>query len=148
MRDPQLETQLRLLTLFVESWKKLHDFITYALDRAKPIISADQERQFTESRATLLQEAEYVFTQLNLITELSGKAMNVLQRAVSLRTVRELAPEDTRRLETDWNFVFTKVQLMQGQLKARRKDLLGRNAFAHALKRIFVRKPATAAASR
>ena len=92
MRDLQLETQLRLLTLFVESWKKLHDFITYALDRAKPIISADQERQFTESRATLLQEAEHVFTQANLLTELSGKAMNVLQRAVSLRSVRELRP--------------------------------------------------------
>jgi hypothetical protein len=148
MRDLQLETQLRLLTLFVESWKKLHDFITYALDRAKPIISADQERQFTESRATLLQEAEHVFTQANLLTELSGKAMNVLQRAVSLRSVRELSSEDIRRLETDWNFVFTKVHLMQGQLKSRRKELLERNALVHALKQLITRKPATAAASR
>ena len=54
MRDPELETQLRLLTLQVESWKKLHDLITYALDKSKPIISPDQERQFTEIRGILL----------------------------------------------------------------------------------------------
>ena len=55
MRDTILETQIRLLTLEVENWKKLHDFITYALDKSKPIVSADQERQFTEIRGLLLQ---------------------------------------------------------------------------------------------
>ena len=66
MRDVTLETPLRLLTLQVESWKKLHDFITYALDKAKPIISGDQERQFTDVRGILLQETEHIFTQLQL----------------------------------------------------------------------------------
>jgi hypothetical protein len=139
MRDLTLERNLRLLTLLMDSWKKLHDFITYALDRAKPIISADQERQFTEVRATLLQEAEHIFTELNLIADLSGKTMNVLQRAVSLRGVRELTGEDTRRLEADWNFVFTKLGLLQGQLKARRKALLGRSALGVALSRLLGR---------
>ena len=99
MRDTTLETQLRLLTLQTESWKKLHDFITYALDKSKPIISAEQERQFTEIRAILLQESEHVFSELDLVAELSGKAMNVLQRATSIRGVRELSAEETRRLE-------------------------------------------------
>jgi hypothetical protein len=140
MRDTTLETQLRLLTLQVESWKKLHDFITYALDKAKPIISADQERQFTEIRAVLLQESEYVFSELNLVAELSGKAMNVLQRASSIRGVRELGGEETRRLESDWNFVFTKIGVVQGQLKARRRELLGRSILAQSLARIFGRR--------
>jgi hypothetical protein len=140
MRDTTLETQLRLLTLQVESWKKLHDFITYALDKAKPIISADQERQFTEIRAVLLQESEYVFSELNLVAELSGKAMNVLQRASSIRGVRELGGEETRRLESDWNFVFTKIGVIQGQLKARRRELLGRSILAQSLARIFGRR--------
>ncbi|MBA3544315.1 MAG: hypothetical protein H0T83_07745, partial [Chthoniobacterales bacterium] len=83
MRDSTLETHLRLLTLQVENWKKLHDYITYALDKSKPIVSADQERQFTEVRGLLLQESEHVFTELDLLAELSGKAMNVLQRASS-----------------------------------------------------------------
>ncbi len=65
-----------------------------------------------------------------LIAELSGKAMNVLQRVVSLRGVRELSSEDARRLEADWNSVFTRIGLMQGQLKARRKELLGRSILA------------------
>ena len=65
MRDTTLETKLRLLNLQTESWKKLHDFITYALDKSKPIISAEQERQFTEVRAILLQESDHVFNELN-----------------------------------------------------------------------------------
>ena len=142
MRDTTLETQLRLLTLQVESWKKLHDFITYALDKAKPIISADQERQFTEIRAVLLQESEYVFSELNLVAELSGKAMNVLQRSTSIRGVRDLSAEETRRLEADWNAVFTKIGVVQGQLKARRRELLGRNIITFSLARLFGRKAA------
>lgn len=142
MRDPILETQLRLLTLQVESWKKLHDFITYALDKSKPIVSADQERQFTEIRGILLQESEHVFDELNLVAELSGKAMNVLQRASSIRGVRELSGEDMRRLETDWNFVFAKIGVIQGQLKTRRKELLGRSILRQALLELFGRKTA------
>jgi hypothetical protein len=139
MRDPTLETHLRLLTLQTESWKKLHDFITYALDKSKPIISAEQERQFTEVRAVLLQESEHVFSKLNLIAELSGKAMNTLQRASSIRGVRELSGEETRRLESDWNAVFTKLGVLQGQLKARRRELLGRSVLKQTLSGIFGR---------
>ena len=50
MRDKALETKLRLLTLQLDNWKRLHDLITYGLDKAKPIISAEQERQLTEGR--------------------------------------------------------------------------------------------------
>ena len=103
MRDKALETQLRLLTLQLDNWKKLHDLITYGLDKAKPIISAEQERQFTEIRANLLQETEHVFGELGLLGELSGRAMNVLQRGVSMRGVRELTNEEVRRLEAEWN---------------------------------------------
>ena len=148
LRRDKPARHLRLLSLLVESWKKLHDFITYALDRAKPIISADQERQFTDIRGILLQEAEHVFTELNLVAELSGKAMNVLQRACSLRAVRELSNEETRRLEADWNSVFTKLGLVQGQLKARRKALLSRTTLGHTLARLLGRGLEPQASSR
>jgi hypothetical protein len=121
MRDKATETKLRLIALQLESWKKLHDLITYGLDKAKPIISVEQERQFTEARANLLQETEHVLRELNLLGDLSGRAMNVLNRGSSLRAVRDLSTEDARRLETDWNGVFTKLGVAQGQLKSRRK---------------------------
>jgi hypothetical protein len=143
MRDKDLETKLRLVTLQLENWKKLHDLITYGLDKAKPIISSEQERQFTEIRGNLLQEIEYVFRELNMVAEVSGKAMSVLQRGVSMRGVRDLSNEEVRRLETDWNGVFTKLGLMQGQLKARRKDLAEQTAFSYYLNRLL-RRPATA----
>src|SRR5438067_13893880 len=126
MRDKALETQLRLLTLQLDNWKKLHDLITYGLDKARPIISAEQERQFTEIRANLLQETEHVFGALGVLGELSGRAMNVLQRSFSVRGVRELSNEDVRRLETEWNGVFTKLGVVQGQLKCRRTSSPGR----------------------
>jgi hypothetical protein len=142
MRDKSLETQLRLLMLQLDNWKKLHDLITYGLDKARPIISAEQERQFTEIRANLLQETEHVFGVLGVLGELSGRAMNVLQRGVSVRGVRELSPEEVRRLETEWNGVFTKLGVVQGQLKSRRKTLSEQTTVSYYLNRLFSR-PAT-----
>ena len=143
MRDKSLDTKLRLVTLQLENWKKLHDLITYGLDKAKPIISTEQERQFTDIRANLLQEMEYVLRELNILAEVSGKAMSVLQRGVSVRGVRDLGSDEVRRLETDWNSVFTKLGLMQGQLKARRKELSDQTSFNFYLNRLL-RRPATA----
>ena len=139
MRDKELETKLRLLTLQSENWKKLHDLITYGLDKAKPIISTEQERQFTEIRANLLQETEYVFRKLDVLKELSGRAMNVLQRGVSVRGVREFTSEEVRRLELEWNAVFTKLGVVQGQLKTQRKLLAGQTRFGYHLNRFFSR---------
>src|ERR671928_955746 len=144
MKDRQLETKLRLLTLQLDNWKKLHDLITYGLDKARPIISAEQERQFTEVRANLLQETEHVFGALGVLGELSGRAMNVLQRGVSVRGVRELSTEEVRRLETEWNGVFTKLGVVQGQLKSRRKELASQTPFRYYLDRVFRRSPAAA----
>jgi hypothetical protein len=147
MRDKKLETKLRLVALQLDNWKKLHDLITYGLDKAKPIISSEQERQFTDIRSNLLQETEYILRELNVVAELSGKAMSVLQRGVSVRGMRDLPNDEIRRLETDWNAVFTKLGLMQGQLKARRKQLAEQSAFDYywsQLRDRFFRRPAPA----
>ena len=147
MRDKAVETRLRLVGLQLDNWKKLHDLITYGLDKAKPIISSEQERQFTEVRSNLLQETEYILRELNVVAEVSGKAMSVLQRGVSVRGVRDLSSDEIRRLETDWNAAFTKLGLMQGQLKARRKELAEQSPFEYywnQLKTRFFQRPATA----
>ena len=147
MRDKELETRLRLVGLQLDNWKKLHDLITYSLDKAKPIISSEQERQFTEIRSNLLQETEYILRELNIVAEVSGKAMSVLQRGVSVRGVRDLPSDEIRRLETDWNAAFTKLGLMQGQLKARRKELAEQSLidyYWNQFKTRFFRRPATA----
>ena len=143
MKDKALESQLRMLTLQLDGWKRLHDLITYGLDKATPIISAEQERQFTEIRANLLQETEHVVRELGILGELSGRAMNVLNRGVSMRGVRELTNDEVRRLEAEWNAVFTKLGVLQGQLKSRRKELAGQTAFTYFVSRM-TRRRATA----
>ena len=73
--------------------------------------------------------------------------MSVLQRGVSVRGMRDLPSDEIRRLETDWNAVFTKLGLMQGQLKARRKQLAEQGAFDYywsQLRDRFFRRPAPA----
>jgi hypothetical protein len=54
--------------------------------------------------------------------------------------VRELFADETRRLESDWNAVFTRLGVVQGQLKARRRELLRRSALRQIFLRIFGRK--------
>ena len=68
---------------------------------------------------------------------------NVLQRGVSIRGLRELSNDEVRRLETEWNAVFTKLSVVQGQLKAQRKELAGQTVYAYHLNRLF-RRLATA----
>jgi hypothetical protein len=68
--------------------------------------------------------------------------MNVLQRSVSVRGVRELSNEEVRRLETEWNGVFTKLGVVQGQLKSRRKLLAEQSPVTYYLSRLLSR-PAT-----
>src|SRR5438874_4247917 len=143
MKDKQTETKLRLISLQLESWKNLHELITYGLDKAKPIISVEQERQFTEVRSNLLQETEHVLRELNLLGELSGRAMNVLNRGSSLRVVRDLPNDDARRLETEWNGVFTKLGVAQGQLKSRRKAFADVTPFKAFMSQLL-RRPAVA----
>jgi hypothetical protein len=63
--------------------------------------------------------------------------MNVLQRASSIRGVRELSNDDVRRLESEWNMVFTRLGVVQGLLKSRKKELLGQTALAYYAGRIF-----------
>ncbi|MGI9115771.1 MAG: hypothetical protein ACR2FX_12245 [Chthoniobacterales bacterium] len=143
MRDKGIDSKLRLLTLQLDSWRKLHELVTYGLDKAKPIISIEQERQFTDVRGNLLQETEHVLRELNLLHELSARALSVLNRGSSMRAVRELSPDEVRRLETEWNAVFTKLGVAQGQLKARRKALADQNIFQYWLTGIL-RRPAAA----
>lgn len=142
MRNKTLERHLRILNIQLDNWKKLHDLITYGLDKAKPIISAEQERQFTETRANLLQETEHVFGELGILGELSGKAMNVLNRGVSMRGVRDMGGEDVRRIEAEWNGVFTKLGVLQGQLKSRRKALEGQTALSYYVSGLLRRRAA------
>jgi len=147
MRDKRVDTQLRLVGLQLDNWKRLHDLITYGLDKAKPIISSEQERQFTEIRGNLLQETDYILRELNIVAEVSGKAMSVLQRGASIRGVRDLSSDEIRRLETDWNAAFTKLGLMQGQLKARRRELAEQSVFDYYWNQIrsrFFRRPVQA----
>jgi hypothetical protein len=62
-----------------------------------------------------------------------------LQRASSIRGVRELTNDEIRRLESEWNGVFTKLGVLQGQLKAHRKELGSQTPVQYYFGRLFAR---------
>jgi hypothetical protein len=111
--------------------------MNWALDKAAPMITLEQERQFTELRGILLQESEHVLSELDLSDELLGKTLNVLNRATSMRAMRELSGIDARRLEMDWNVIFAKMGTVLGQLKKMRKEFSLRKNFAETLAQFF-----------
>jgi hypothetical protein len=57
--------------------------------------------------------------------------------------VRDLTNDEVRRLETEWNGVFTKLGVVQGQLKGRRKELASQTFVTYYWQRV-VRRPALA----
>jgi hypothetical protein len=57
-----------------------------------------------------------------------------------MRGVRELTTDEIRRLEADWNSVFTKLGVVQGQLKSRRKSLAAQSAASYYLSRMLRRR--------
>jgi hypothetical protein len=48
-----------------------------------------------------------------------------------------LSNEEVRRLESEWNGVFTKLGVVQGQLKSQRKALAGQTPLTFYLSRVF-----------
>jgi hypothetical protein len=72
MRDKALETQLRVLTLQLDNWKKLHDLITYGLDKARPIISANRSAS-SPNLPTFCRKANMSSTPLGCWGDLSGR---------------------------------------------------------------------------
>ena len=113
--------------------------MSYAFDRSKPIISVEQERQFTEVRLNLLHETGYVLKKANLLDELSAETMRVLNGGLSMRALRELSPGEAARLESDWNVVFTGLALRQGELKSLRKALAEHNILSYGVAAMFRR---------
>ena len=57
-----------------------------------------------------------------------------------MRGVRELSNEEIRRIESEWNGIFTKLGVLQGQLKSRRKTLAGMSPIEFYLGRLFGRQ--------
>jgi hypothetical protein len=61
-----------------------------------------------------------------------------------MRGVRELSNDEVRRIETEWNGIFTKLGVLQGQMKTRRKVLAKMSPVEFYLSRIFRRPEAVA----
>jgi hypothetical protein len=123
MRDPLIEKKIRFIDLFLDNWKRFHALAAHALNRSRPEISITQEREFTDIRGFLLEEYSHIFEQLGISSEIQTSTRQVLTTAGSLNDIRQLGPEVARRMENQWNDVFTRMETNLGQLKVRKTEL-------------------------
>jgi len=72
MKDVEPKRKLRLISLQLESWKKLHDLVTYGLDKAKPIISAERNGNLGKCERICCRKPSTFFRELNLLNDLSA----------------------------------------------------------------------------
>lgn len=127
MRDPQIEKRIRLIDLFLDNWKRFHALVAHSQNRARPEISLAQEKEFTDVRGFLLEEYEHIFEQLGVSSEIHTSTRQALTTAASMNGVRTLDQEHARRMENQWNEVFTRMETILGQLKVRKTELARRN---------------------
>ena len=123
MRDPLIEKKIRLIDLFLDNWKRFHALVAHALNRSRPDISIAQEREFTDIRGFLLEEYEHIYDQLGTSSEIQLSTRQVLTTAASLNDIRQVGPEIAKRMENQWNEVFTRMETIFGQLKVRKSEL-------------------------
>jgi hypothetical protein len=123
MRDPQIERKIRFSVLFLDNWKKLHAMMAHSLNRSTSDISISQEKEFTDLRSYLLEEFEYILDQIGLGGDTTMRTRQVLTAGASLSHYRQLDRESSRKLENQWNDVFTKVETALGKLKLEKSEL-------------------------
>lgn len=123
MRDPQIERKIRFSVLFLDNWKKMHAMMAHSLNRSTSEISAAQEKEFTDLRSYLLEEFEYILDQIGLGGDTTMRTRQVLTAGASLNHYRQLDRESSRKLENQWNDVFTKVETTLGKLKLEKSEL-------------------------
>lgn len=123
MKDPDIEKRIRLIELFLDNWKKLHELMAYSLNVDAPEISMSQERKFTEVRSYLLEEYEHIFNKLGLEKSIYSTTKSVLITAVSMHRSRQLNAETSKKVENEWNEIFTNLEIQLGQLKVKKSEL-------------------------
>ncbi len=123
MRDPQVERKIRFSVLFLDNWKKFHAHLTQALNRSRSDISVAQEKEFTDLRSYLLEEFDHILDQIGLSGDTRASTRQVLTMASSLNALRSLDRESSRKLENQWNDVFTRVETALGKLKLEKSEL-------------------------
>lgn len=133
MHNKKLDQLIVQLENYLECWKQFNNFVNLA--RGKKF-SAEDENQFLEVKAIIVQELELITSAVESSSPTREEVHALISSAPSLRYLSENNEGNLRALENQWHKVYVGFQALLGQLKVQQRQLENTTFFSS----IFGRK--------
>ena len=126
MRDKKLDQLILQLENYVECWKQFNQFVALAREKK---FSAEDESQFLEVKAILVQELEIILSRIENGTPSREEVNSLVALIPSIRYLSEAPEGAMRNVESQWHKLFLSWQAVLGQLKVRKNELQNQTFF-------------------
>jgi hypothetical protein len=124
MHNKKLDQLIVQLENYLECWKQFNYFVNLA--RGKKF-SAEDENQFLEVKAIIVQELEIIMAAIECPSPSREEVHSLIGSAPSIRYLSESNEGNLRGLENHWHKVYVGFQAILGQLKVQQRQLDSRS---------------------
>jgi hypothetical protein len=124
MHNKKLDQLIVQLENYLECWKQFNYFVNLA--RGKKF-SAEDENQFLEVKAIIVQELEIIMAAIECPSPSREEVHTLIGSAPSIRYLSESNEGNLRGLENHWHKVYVGFQAILGQLKVQQRQLDSRS---------------------
>jgi len=120
MHNKKLDQLIVQLENYLECWKQFNNYVNLA--RSKKF-SAEDENQFLEVKAIIVQELELITSAVECPSPTREEVHTLISSAPSIRYLSENNEGNLRALENQWHKVYVGFQALLGQLKVQQRQL-------------------------
>ncbi|MGP8199118.1 MAG: hypothetical protein ACLQU4_06415 [Limisphaerales bacterium] len=124
MHNKKLDQLIVQLENYLECWKQFNYFVNLA--RGKKF-SAEDENQFLEVKAIIVQELELIMAAIESSSPSREEVHALISSAPSIRYLSESNEGNLRGLENHWHKIYVGFQAILGQLKVQQRRLDSRS---------------------
>jgi hypothetical protein len=135
MRDRNLERNILRVGAFVESWKRLSQFLDRGF-KGDPF-TGEEEAAFLDLKSRIAQEYEALMVMLASEAERDDRALRLLNSVPSLSSFKELPEGMSKKLATEWHGTYMGLQALLGRLRGRQEQLRSISTFAVGMRNVF-----------
>ncbi len=135
MRDRKLERNIQRVEAFVESWKRLSQFLDRGF-KGDPF-TGEEEAAFLDLKSQIAQEYEALMVMLASEAERDDRALRLLNGVPSLSSFKELPEGMSKKLATEWHGTYMGLQALLGRLRGRQEQLRSISTFAVGMRNVF-----------
>jgi len=136
MRDRNLEKNIQRVETFVESWKRLSQFLDRGF-KGDPF-TGEEEAAFLELKSRIAQEHELLVVTLATEADRDDRALRLLNSVPSLASFKELPEGMAKSLANEWHSTYMTLQALLGRLRGRQAQLRGVSTLRVAMQNVLV----------